>query len=105
MMAKCKNCMNFKLIDEAETKYKFCTCTMDSKDPEEERECAFYKHMTNGDRVRNMTDEELTVMFGFMADRLPSCYGCPIDKEFCKNRDFVSCERSVEKWLQSPVEE
>lgn len=84
-MAKCKNCMNFKLVDEKKTKYKFCPCTMDSKDPDEERECAFYKHMTNGDRIRNMTDEELAEFI-----TIQFCHGI--------GKDLIA------KWLQMPVE-
>ena len=110
-MAKCKNCMNFKLVDEKKTKYRFCPCTMDSKDPDEERECAFYKHMTNGDRIRNMTDEELAelVSSGEWACICPMCefYGttdCAFDEDY-GTEDKKICAKGVMKWLQSQAEE
>ena len=83
----------------------FCEYVNDNLDIEEERECEFYAPAKNAERIRNMTNEELAEILGFMAQILPGCYGCPIGKEFCDEHYFPSCERAFEKWLQSPVEE
>lgn len=94
-MAKCKNCNN--LIDltdvtqGSEEKFKWCPIKNDSLDALEERECSSFKAMTNGDRIRSMTDEELAVIIM-----------CPqsIDVSMClPDHDCVKCAL---EWLQSP---
>lgn len=58
---KCKNCQNiYNLSDENDVIVgKWCPKISDSPDIERDRECEHYKPMTNADRIRNMTDEEL----------------------------------------------
>lgn len=62
---KCKNCKNlYNLSDENDVIVgKWCPKVGDSPDPEYERECKYYKTMSEGDRIRSMTDEELAVLF------------------------------------------
>ena len=51
-----------------------------------------YKVITNADRIRAMSDEELAEFL--------SCYGCP-----CPDRDcHASCKDCVVQWLKQPAE-
>ena len=59
--------------------------------------------MTNADRIRSMTDEELATFISEIADECERntecnqhCYGCDI--EYCVRESCL-------KWLQQPVEE
>lgn len=55
IMAKCKNCTNlYNLSDE--------------NDVEIERECGNYNCMTQADRIRSMSDEELAEWFSTVTD-------------------------------------
>ena len=60
-MAKCKNCANlYNLSDENDVIVgKWCPKISDSPDVEAERECVHYKRMTQADRIRSFSDEEL----------------------------------------------
>ena len=61
--------------------------------------------MTNADRIRNMTNEELVVFLDEFGGRCLECAehaknkSCPIYKEgyYCRPQDIM-------KWLQQPVE-
>ena len=64
----------------------------DSPDIEAERECRNYKRMTQADRIRAMSDEELAEHF---SELIKDTY----ENEYCKDvNDWL-------KWLQSEVEE
>lgn len=54
--------------------------------------------MTNGEKIRNMTDAEL-------AELLPSgdCFCCPVITD--KNYSRLSCYECALKWLRSDSEE
>lgn len=59
------------------------------------------KPMTNGDRIRAMTDEEL-------ADFLAAMSACGIDcpaREYCQATNIVSCLLNTLGWLREPVKE
>ena len=62
-MAKCTNCNNLidlsDITSGSEKKFKWCPIKNDNLDIEAERDCSSYQAMTNADRIRNMTDEEL----------------------------------------------
>ena len=51
---------------------------------------------TNGDRIREMTDHKLAMMFG----RKSLCVSIPIG--FCDARS--TCVNCIEEWLQQPAE-
>ena len=51
MSVKCRNCVNLCA--------DWCDMKADSPDPDMERECHWFAQMTNADRIRAMTDEEL----------------------------------------------
>ena len=53
--------------------------------------------MTNGEKIRSMTNEELAEFF----DRILSdCVLCPVN-DFCNEKAFVNCEKTWKLWLKS----
>nr|DAR52962.1 MAG TPA: 50S ribosomal protein L10 [Bacteriophage sp.] len=60
-MSKCKNCKYLDTVqnDLRSEPFKWCVCTDDSPVLDMERDCDYYVPMTNADRIRSMTDEEL----------------------------------------------
>lgn len=48
---KCKHCMHYQ--------HEWCSPKADSPDPDKERDCVYFRHATNADRIRAMTDEDL----------------------------------------------
>ena len=58
-MAKCKNCKHLKYKDDGRQRYAWCPLVGDCPYLEFERFCGAYKTMSQGDRIRSMTDEEL----------------------------------------------
>ena len=57
------------------------------------------KPKTNGDKIREMTDEELAAM----ASRMISCFWCPVNG--CYGCEPDECIAALLAWLRSPVEE
>lgn len=58
-----------------------------------------YEPMTNADRIRNMTDEEMAERISRMAH----CVYCPVKCGiFCTEEE---CKAKWLSWLRSPVEE
>lgn len=80
---KSKNCLNLT--------NHWCDKVIDSPDEDMERDCQYFCHKTNADRIRAMSDEELK-------DFLCSILQC----EFCKFEGWGGCE--CLKWLQQPAE-
>lgn len=64
-MPKCKNCNNlYNLSDKNDVIVgKWCPKINDSPHLDMECNCEHYKAMTNADRIRSMTDEELAEIF------------------------------------------
>ena len=89
MRGKCKNCINLK--------NDWCEKAFDSPDPEIERDCYYFKHMTNADKIRAMTAEEL---FHLFTDAY-GVFACPSDGK-CVDED---CSECWERWLKQEVEE
>ena len=111
-MAKCKNCNNlYNLSDDNDVIVgKWCPKVNDSPHVEIERECEYYKRMTQADRIRSMSDEEL-------AELLYSIQNLEDKVKFCKNKiecDNIldsgkeipdnMCKQCLVDWLQSEVE-
>ena len=48
---KCRNCFFYR--------NEWCEKIVDSPDPEEARDCAYFREMKNADKIRSMTDEAL----------------------------------------------
>lgn len=109
-MAKCKNCKNLYC---AEVVFKHGTsaipwCSVDDEDIEdigEERECFNFECMSNADKIRSMTDEELAEFLGTRLDATGLCEnledGCWYT---CETRECGYDEaRLILKWLKSEV--
>lgn len=109
---KCKNCNNlYNMTDITGEKIgNWCPKINDSPDIEIERECEYYDTMTNADRIRNMTDEEL-------AEHILSTPAYETCIKFCKNREECCeimdmdndipeewCKQCLMEWLQKEVE-
>lgn len=64
-MPKCKNCNNLYNLSNKDDVIvgKWCPKINDSPHLDMERNCEHYKAMTNADRIRSMTDEELAKWF------------------------------------------
>lgn len=82
---KCKHCDKLKK--------HWCEAVLDSPDEDMERDCRFFRHKTNADRIRAMSDEEL-------ADFITNC-GCYDHARDCR----ASCKDCTMDWLKQPVED
>lgn len=59
-MAKCKNCKHLcTMYNHTKESFKWCSLIDDCPQEDIERDCDNYAPMTNADRIRSMTDEEL----------------------------------------------
>ena len=103
-MAKCKNCANlYNLSDENDVIVgKWCPKISDSPDVEAERECVHYKRMTQADRIRSFSDEELA---DFIRELNESCLAGAGMVDCSRNEECIDCKCIVLEWLQSEVEE
>ena len=87
---QCNNCANLK--------QGWCEKVIDSPDPGITRDCDHYRVMTNSDRIRNATDEELAELLN---DTITH-WQCPPRKEFSSKLCGRSptCNSCWLKWLQ-----
>ena len=76
---KCRNCFFYR--------NEWCEKIVDSPDPEEARDCNYFREMTNADRIRSMTDEELAEFLIDLAD------------------DGNHGNLRIREWLQQPAPE
>ena len=98
-MPKCKNCNNlYNLSDKNDVIVgKWCPKINDSPHLDMERNCEHYKAMTNADRIRSMTDEELAANM-----MCPNENGlAEID---CDKSDNCNCYECLLKWLRAESE-
>ena len=109
-MAKCKNCKRLEYKYDGKKRYAWCPFICDNPDLEFERYCGAFKKMTNADRIRAMTDEEL-------AEHILSTPAYETCIDFCKKRaecnDLIEsndgipdgwCKECLLEWLQKEVE-
>ena len=73
---KCRNCFFYR--------NEWCKKIVDSPDPEEARDCNYFRDMTNADRIRAMSDEELEEFLIDLTD---------------------DGNLKIREWLQQPAEE
>lgn len=101
---KCKNCNNlYNMIDiKGEIVARCCSRIGDSVDIEIDRECDKYEGITNADRIRNMTDEELSRFL--YSDYY--CFDCTTCKEPVNEEGACigECRNELLRWLQKEVE-
>lgn len=109
-MAKCKNCKKCLIGEDifihGARVYPFCG--VDGEEVEnldEDKECIDFECMTNADRIRSMTDEELAELLGTRFDVASVCEnledGCWYK---CKTHECDYDEtKLIIKWLKSEV--
>ena len=92
-MAKCKNCINLQ--------NHWCDMVADSPDENAERECCTYERMTNADKIRSMSDEELAEFIEQVStDSMETIsFGTKEYEEIWEHKETAL------QWLQSEVEE
>ena len=83
-MSKCKNCVNLR--------NNWCEKVSDSPYENMERECVHSRHMTNADRIRAMSDEELAVLIAREIVHVP-------------HSGFYVAKSAWLRWLHETVEE
>ena len=74
---KCRSCFFYR--------NEWCEKIVDSPDPEEARDCNYFREMTNADHIRAMSDEELA--------KLLCCTGWRMFEQ-----------KECLEWLQRPAE-
>ena len=85
---KCRNCFFYR--------NEWCEKIVDSPDPEKARDCNYFREMTNADRIRSMSDEEIAESSAFRF--------CP-SKMIGESCTFRNCKECWLEWLQQPAEE
>ena len=97
-MAKCKNCKHLGYLSDGDQvgERGWCENITDSPDLDIERDCEHYEHMTNADRIRNMTDEELAMAIMCPAEFTGSDKVCDFSHD---------CKDCTLAWLQKESEE
>ena len=95
----CKKCKN--LVND------WCEKVIDSPDQDMHRDCQYFCEKTNADKIRAMSDEEITEFvcrngINTLCDII--CGGeCNAIASFKKSGD-EACKEIVMKWLQQPCE-
>ena len=92
---KCRNCFFYR--------NEWCKKIVDSPDPEEARDCNYFREMTNADRIRAMTDEELAAFINriVICHHLRNAGNC----EKCPIHPAKPCDtEGIAEWLQQPAE-
>lgn len=94
-MAKCNNCKNLEAKDNGFDAYSWCEKINDCPHEDIERDCEDYIPMTNADRIRSMTDEELASFLKEVKE----------DYQWA-NPDYPDCDDCGKwlEWLQSEEE-
>ena len=98
-MSEFESCMKCKHTNKTENDYPCNQCKhcIDVKD--------HYKPMTNADRIRNMSDEELAIFIN--SARCDAMYGSECEQPYCEGMCGNSCndEKHIDKhllqWLQA----
>ena len=89
---KCRSCFFYR--------NEWCEKIVDSPDPEKVRDCAYFREMTNADKIRSMSDEELALWI---------CGVYDIEEEHGKFINGIIipgyAPHDIEEWLQQPAEE
>lgn len=90
-MAKCKNCKNLYMAITSDNEYicNWCEKIKDNPHEEIERECEYYESLTNADRIRSMTDEELAE---FLSDYAYDSSEPNADEVYSWLKSEVGCE-------------
>lgn len=94
---KCKNCDKLK--------NHWCRAVIDSPDEDIVRDCRHFRHKTNGDRIRAMSDEELVAwahkQIGCGFEFFPCGIVC---NGKCESYSTEACGAKILDWLNKPAE-
>ena len=103
-MTKCKNCKKLNhILNSGVSVGRWCVEKSDSPDIERERICDKFVPMSQGDRIRSMTDEELRDFLYDMTSE-SQCHICAFKKGWlCEKPYDKSCHDGVMEWLKSEV--
>ena len=87
------------------TNCKYCKADCIFRGEQQTKECKGYIPMTNADRIRSMSDEELAELFGSIADDGKSCSLICGDLDKCKRNNSIEriCKNHYLKWLKQPA--
>jgi hypothetical protein len=66
-----------------------------------EESCGLYRELTNADRIRAMSDEELAKWIDWLFGR---CEWCDTDKMATDDCNDVECTSCILEWLKQPAE-
>ena len=107
-MAKCKNCKKLNhILNSGVSVGRWCVEKSDSPDIERERICDKYVPMTNADRIRSMSDEELAkILVAVACETHGWCDECTsLLGNYCHglNDESNSLVQERLKWLKSEV--
>lgn len=87
---RCNECYNMK-----------CVFVTGERTDFDSSECADFRPMTNADRIRSMTDDELAEWMAINTD----CFFCKVKNKNICSLDEGTCTEEWLSWLKSPVEE
>ena len=97
----CKKCKN--LVND------WCEKVIDSPDQDMQRDCQYFCEKTNAQKIRAMSDEELSEFLTHMNPT--NCQDCAFSHGWrCQPdsddySDFEKCKEGRKRWLQQPAEE
>lgn len=101
---KCKDCVrHVHLNDDGERTVgtpNWCFYISDSPDEELERDCIAFKSLTNADRIRAMSDEELAEFINDVWDRLLFGNDLPGMCDVCYTDTIQNCKKCWLDWLK-----
>lgn len=93
-MSKCAFCVNNEWITEDGHRFHWCKTHSDNYGSGyDERDCEEFKPITNGERIRQMTDEELVEL-------IFTGYGCNMCVYENLNPCSTCCKEGLTKWLK-----
>lgn len=99
----CPNCLSDMVAESIGWKCENCLAFLDMQGVlHEHKEKPFMPPMTNADRIRAMSDEELAELFHGFCDNGERCVYCPLYEKSC-----AGVHSDVPKWLewlQQPAE-
>lgn len=100
-MREYEGCDKCKAVGKDRTEFPCSRCIHNAID--------HYKPMTNADRIRNMTDDELAIFIN--ATRCDALYGSDCEQPYCEGMCGNSCntekhiDKQLLKWLKAEAKE
>jgi hypothetical protein len=109
-MAKCKNCKRLdNIMNNGKSVGKWCTAKSDSPDIERERSCEHYEPMSNADRIRSLTDQQLAdemLKFTDVCEQINFCHNDQMCNDTLDRGELIEkemCKKCLMNWLGKEV--